>query len=35
MDHPAIATVFDGGSTPEGRPYFVMEYAKGEPITTY
>ena len=20
MDHPAIATVFDGGSTPEGRP---------------
>jgi non-specific serine/threonine protein kinase/serine/threonine-protein kinase len=35
MDHPAIATVFDGGSTPEGRPYFVMEYVKGEPITTY
>jgi serine/threonine protein kinase len=23
MDHPAIAKVFDGGSTPEGRPYFV------------
>lgn len=35
MDHPAIATVFDGGSTPEGRPYFAMEYVKGEPITTY
>jgi len=35
MDHPAIATVYDGGSTPEGRPYFVMEYVKGEPITTY
>ncbi len=35
MDHPAIATVFDGGSTPEGRPYFVMEYVKGEPITAY
>jgi eukaryotic-like serine/threonine-protein kinase len=35
MDHPAIATVFDGGTTPEGRPYFVMEYVKGEPITTY
>jgi len=35
MDHPAIATVFDGGSTPEGRPYFVMEYVKGEPITSY
>jgi tetratricopeptide (TPR) repeat protein len=35
MDHPAIATVYDGGSTPEGRPYFAMEYVRGEPITTY
>jgi tetratricopeptide (TPR) repeat protein len=35
MDHPAIATVFDGGTTPEGRPYFAMEYVKGEPITVY
>jgi len=35
MDHPAIAKVFDGGSTPEGRPYFVMEYVRGEPITDY
>ena len=35
MDHPGIATVFDGGSTPEGRPYFAMEYVKGEPITAY
>jgi serine/threonine protein kinase/tetratricopeptide (TPR) repeat protein len=35
MDHPAIATVFDGGTTPDGQPYFVMEYVKGEPITTY
>ncbi|MGQ0734216.1 MAG: serine/threonine-protein kinase [Acidobacteriota bacterium] len=35
MDHAAIATVFDGGATPEGRPYFAMEYVKGEPITTY
>src|SRR5690348_6442273 len=26
MDHPAIAKVFDGGTTSEGRPYFVMEY---------
>jgi non-specific serine/threonine protein kinase/serine/threonine-protein kinase len=26
MDHPAIAKVFDAGSTPQGRPYFVMEY---------
>jgi non-specific serine/threonine protein kinase/serine/threonine-protein kinase len=35
MDHPAIAKVFDAGSTPEGRPYFVMEYVAGLPITTY
>jgi eukaryotic-like serine/threonine-protein kinase len=35
MDHPAIAKVFDAGSTPEGRPYFVMEYVPGVPITTY
>jgi serine/threonine protein kinase/tetratricopeptide (TPR) repeat protein len=35
MDHPAIATVFDAGTTPEGRPYFAMEYVRGEPITTY
>ena len=35
MDHPAIAKVFDAGSTPEGRPYFVMEYVVGLPITEY
>ncbi|MBV8675117.1 MAG: serine/threonine-protein kinase [Acidobacteriaceae bacterium] len=35
MDHPAIAKVFDAGSTPEGRPYFVMEYVAGMPITDY
>jgi eukaryotic-like serine/threonine-protein kinase len=35
MDHPAIAKVFDAGSTPEGRPYFVMEYVPGLPITDY
>ena len=35
MDHPAIAKVFDAGSTPQGRPYFVMEYVTGIPITEY
>jgi eukaryotic-like serine/threonine-protein kinase len=35
MDHPGIATVFDGGTTPQGRPYLAMEYVKGEPITLY
>ena len=35
MDHAAIARVFDGGSTAEGRPYFVMEYVAGVPITEH
>ena len=35
MDHPGIARVFDAGSTPDGAPYFVMEYAAGEPVTNY
>jgi len=35
MDHPAIAKVFDGGTTAEGRPYFVMEYVPGVPITEH
>jgi len=35
MDHPAIAKVFDAGSTPQRAPYFVMEYVAGVPITTY
>ncbi|MFL6351139.1 MAG: tetratricopeptide repeat protein [Bryobacteraceae bacterium] len=35
MDHPAIAKVYDAGSTPQGRPYFVMEYVAGSTITDY
>ncbi len=35
MNHPAIAKVFDAGSTPQGSPYFVMEYVAGVPITNY
>jgi len=35
MDHPNIARVFDAGATEKGRPYFVMEYVKGVPITEY
>jgi eukaryotic-like serine/threonine-protein kinase len=35
MDHPSIAKVFDAGATPEGQPYFVMEYVAGVPITDY
>ena len=35
MDHTNIARVFETGSTAEGRPYFVMEYVPGLPITEY
>lgn len=35
MDHPSIAKVFDAGATPQGQPYFVMEYVPGLPITDY
>jgi serine/threonine protein kinase/Flp pilus assembly protein TadD len=35
MDHPNIAKVFDGGATPSGRPYFVMELVKGAPLTAF
>jgi WD40 repeat protein/serine/threonine protein kinase len=35
MDHTHIAKVFDAGTTPEGRPYFVMELVQGVPLTTY
>src|SRR5262245_19648856 len=35
MDHANIAKVFDAGTTPTGRPYFVMELVKGIPITTF
>ncbi len=35
MDHPNIAKVLDGGATPLGRPYFVMELVKGEPVTRF
>jgi len=35
LDHPNIARVFDAGTTPEGRPYFVMELVRGIKITEY
>ncbi|MCP4660737.1 MAG: serine/threonine protein kinase [bacterium] len=33
--HPNVAQIYDGGTTPDGRPYFVMEYVEGEPIQEY
>ncbi len=35
MDHPCIAKVYDAGATDRGRPFFVMEFVEGEPITDY
>jgi WD40 repeat protein/serine/threonine protein kinase len=35
MDHPNIARVLDAGTDDRGRPYFVMEYVPGKPITKY
>jgi serine/threonine protein kinase/tetratricopeptide (TPR) repeat protein len=35
MDHPSIARVLDGGATGAGRPFFVMEYVEGVPLTRY
>lgn len=35
LHHPNIAVLLDGGITPDGFPYFVMEYIEGDPVTDY
>ncbi len=35
MDHPHISKVLDAGATPDGRPFFVMEFVNGVPLTDY
>lgn len=35
LDHPNIARLLDGGLTPEGWPYLVMELVDGVPIDEY
>jgi serine/threonine-protein kinase len=35
LEHPAIARMMDGGVTPDGTPWFSMEYVDGEPIDVY
>ena len=35
LSHPNIARLLDGGATPEGRPYLVMEHIEGMPIDAY
>jgi serine/threonine protein kinase len=33
LTHPNIGAILDGGDTDDGRPYLVMEYVEGQPIT--
>ncbi len=35
LAHPNIGLLLDGGSTPNGLPYFVMEYIEGQPLYRY
>lgn len=35
LDHPAIAGILDGGALEDGRPYLVLEFVDGVPITEY
>ena len=35
LQHPRIAALLDGGVTPDGQPYFVMEHIDGAPITIW
>jgi serine/threonine-protein kinase len=35
LDHPNIGRLLDGGLSPSGFPYLVMEYVDGLPITDY
>lgn len=35
LDHPNIARLLDGGTTPDGLPYLVMEWVDGERITDW
>jgi eukaryotic-like serine/threonine-protein kinase len=35
LDHPNVVKLLDGGSTPDGAPYLVMDYVEGSPIDEY
>ena len=35
MDHPAIAKVYDAGTTPQGHPFFAMEWIDGPSLGAY
>lgn len=33
--HPLVVPIFDGGVTEEGRPYLVLQYVDGQPLTVF
>ena len=35
LDHPSLSRVLDAGKTPDGLPFFAMEYVRGDPLDTY
>jgi len=35
LEHPSISRILDGGALDDGRPYLVLEFVDGLPITTY
>ncbi len=35
LDHPYIARLLDGGTTADGRPFFVMDYVEGTPLDAF
>jgi serine/threonine protein kinase len=35
LNHPNIAKILDGGATPDGVPYFVMEFVEGQRIDNF
>ncbi len=35
LSHPNIARIYDADITPDGRPYYIMEYIDGMPVDDY
>jgi len=35
LRHPAIASIFEGGRTQDGQPFFVMELVQGDPLLAF
>lgn len=35
LNHPGIAAIYDAGRTPDGRPFFAMEFVDGVPLNEF